>query len=207
MASRPSVTDASTAIGFGDPFSITSQASLAAFNFSFTLANSTFYDPNVTRNIRIIESPQTGSVKAQVLDEEARAKFEKGFMERLDADRFEPGVKSSTEYYVEQWLSTNPFLVQTSIGRFFLSNTSHVNRLVGVLSVVAHLDKKALSPANELIALAALSHSSVEVKEYALRAYEYWEDPVLVAKLKDFSIQPAWLEEYKNEIIEDVIGG
>lgn len=207
MANRPSVTDISTAIGIGDPFSITSQTNLAAFNFSFTHANSSFYDPNVTRNIRIIESPQTGSAKPQVLDEEARAKFEKGFMERLDSDRFEPGVKSSTEYYVEQWLATSPFLVQTSIGKFFLANTSHVNRLVGVLSVVAHLDKEALSPANELIALAALSHGSVEVKEYALRAYEYWEDPVLVAKLKDFSIQPAWLEEYKNEIIEDVIGG
>lgn len=207
MENRHSCKESTSVVGAGEQYSFTSFGGLASSNFSFTFANSTFSDPKVGRNIRVLESPQTGTVNAPLLDEEARAKFEKGFMERLDVDRFEPGVKSSTEYYVEQWLATNALLVQTTIGKFFLRNTSHPNRLVGVLSVIAHLDKEALSPANELIALAALSHSSVEVKEYALRAYEYWEDPVLVEKLKDFTIQPTWLEDYKNEIIEDVMGG
>ena len=169
-------------------------------------SESTVSDVNAKKKLRIIEAPATGAVQAKSTDEELRARFEKDFLERLDVDHFEPGIKSSTEHYVEQWLASNPMLVQTAIGKLYLSNTARINRLVGILTVVAHLDRVALSPANELVALAAMSHSSIQVKEYALRAYEYWEDAELVEKLKYYTLHPQWLEDYKNEIIEDVMG-
>lgn len=152
------------------------------------------------------EPTSTSTSMHDLTGDELGVKFEKELLECLDSDFIEPGVKSATEYFVEKWLSIHPVLVQTSLGRIYLGNTSDTRRIVGILTVVAHLDKQALSPANELIALGSLAHTSVEVKEFALRAYEYWEDTELVARLKNFEMQPKWLDDYRKEIIMDVCG-
>jgi hypothetical protein len=73
--------------------------------------------------------------------------------------------------------------------------------------MVAHLDRNVFHPMNELLALSALTHPSVEVKECAVRAYEYWEDPELVRRLIDRELTPKWLDDYRLEVISDICGG
>lgn len=134
------------------------------------------------------------------------ALFVSELMHFLDSDDFEAGVKSGAEKYIESKLAENAIVAQLGVGTVFLSCTDKPRRLVGILAAVSHLDQKAFSPMNELVALSALSHSSIEVKESAVRAYEYWEDPVLVGRLKDFQLTPNWLDEYRQEVISDICG-
>ena len=72
--------------------------------------------------------------------------------------------------------------------------------------MIAHADRKALSPNNQLITLASLTHESAEVKEFALGVYETWGDSKLVDQLKSVSMHPKWLDDYRKEVIAEFCG-
>ena len=79
--------------------------------------------------------------------------------------------------------------------------------LISILKVITHSDPKVFAPMNRAVATSALSHQSVEVRECAVRAYEYWEDPTLFIDLQMRPLQPDWLEEYKQLVISEGTGG
>lgn len=132
--------------------------------------------------------------------------FRKGLEDCLDNDFFEPGIKSATDHYVEKWLATNAIMTQVETGKVFLANRGNDRRIVGILNVVSHMDLKTFHPMNEMIAVGALSHRSTEIKECAIRAFEYWEDIELIRSLKHHTLTPKWLDDYRQEVISDFCG-
>ncbi|WP_440089726.1 hypothetical protein [Pseudomonas fragariae (ex Marin et al. 2024)] len=164
--------------------------------------------PVVPKEVWLEEAATTQTVVplAQNTEESKAQQFRAGLEACLDADVFEPGLKSATEHYIEKWLQENALLVQINVGKVFLEYSHHEKRLVGILNAIAHLDRETFHPVNELIARASLSHMSVEVKECAIRVYEYWEDPALVEHLKNHTLTPKWLDEYRKQVIIDFCG-
>jgi hypothetical protein len=132
--------------------------------------------------------------------------FRKGLEDCLDNDFFEPGVKSASDHYVEKWLAINPMMVQVETGKVFLASRGNDRRLAGILNLISHMAIETFHPMNELIALGALSHNSAEIKESAIRAFEYWEDIDLISNLKHHQLTPKWVDDYRLEVISDFCG-
>ena len=47
-------------------------------------------------------------------------------------------------------------------------------------------------------------HKSVEVKEMAIRVFENWNTIESYTFLKNCTLTPAWLEDYKNEVLANI---
>lgn len=153
-----------------------------------------------------INALRTPYVFTDPLEEKEANEFKTGLIAMLESDNFEPDKKSITERYVEQWLARKPTLSQLVIMQLFLESRSNDKRIIGILNLLAHLDVEKFRPSNEIIAVGAFSHRSNEVKECALRAFEYWEHKDLAAGLKDHRLTPKWLDDYRISIISDICG-
>ncbi|MNG28649.1 hypothetical protein D3C84_1139370 [compost metagenome] len=75
------------------------------------------------------------------------------------------------------------------------------------MKIIAHADRQSLEPISNVVSIAALSHSSVEVRECGIRAFEYWEDSSMADLLESTHVEPAWLEEYKLDVISSLRKG
>ncbi|MBO1537573.1 hypothetical protein [Pseudomonas sp. OA65] len=172
-----------------------------------TFSDSNDFNVLAQKEIWIEEASTTQTVNPVAASGEEKAKlFRAGLEACLDADVFEPGLKSATEHYIEKWLQDDALLVQINLGKIYLDCSNNEKRLVGILNAIAHLSRETFHPVNELIARASLSHISVEVKECAIRVYEYWEDPTLITHLKNHALTPRWLDEYRQQVIADFCG-
>lgn len=157
--------------------------------------------------IRLEEASTTTSQNSAIRLEKTEADvFRKGLEDCLDNDFFEPGIKSATDHYVEKWLATNAMMTQVETGKVFLANRGNDRRIVGILNLVSHMDMSTFHPMNEMIAIGALSHRSTEIKECAIRAFEYWENIELIRSLKHHTLTPKWLDDYRREVISDFCG-
>lgn len=54
------------------------------------------------------------------------------------------------------------------------------------------------------MAIAAFSHTSEEVKELGIRAFEYWANEPSLAALEHVDVGNGWLNDYLQEVIEDL---
>ncbi|ULL07064.1 hypothetical protein JNO42_08635 [Pseudomonas putida] len=160
--------------------------------------------------VRVAEAATNSADAPIVVWDEAEAKeaadFRNGLISSLESDIFEPEKKSITERYVEQWLVRKPNLAKMEIMRVFLESRKNDKRIIGILNLLAHLDPLTYHPANEMIAIGSFSHQSNEVKECALRAFEYWEDKGMAEGLKNHQLTPKWIDDYRLQIISDICG-
>ncbi|CAI8837488.1 hypothetical protein [Pseudomonas sp. IT-P260] len=194
--------------------SILSQGALSLKNASLTLrtAPKTISEKqnettNTPLNIRLEGASTTTSSGDAVRTSKTEAdRFRKGLEDCLDNDFFEPGTKSAADHYVERWLSLRPLMTQVETGKVFLASRGNDRRLIGILNLITHMDMKTFHPMNEMIALSALSHRSTEIKECAVRAFEYWEDVDLIRSLTHHTLTPKWLDDYRLEVISDFCG-
>lgn len=144
-------------------------------------------------------SPTLTSEKSYSPD---RVNFKNGFRDCLIGDHSDYGTKSMAEVFVENWVDKKGvFQVQFWLGEVYLENQTDPDTLMALLKVVMHVDPKDFQPVNRIVALASLSHASLEVRECAVRCYEYWECSEFYVDLATRPLEPAWLEEYKNSFI------
>ncbi|MFT5782332.1 MAG: hypothetical protein ACI9EB_001719 [Pseudomonas sp.] len=136
---------------------------------------------------------------------EQRARFKKVFRSIVEANSSEFGIKSSAEIYVEESLLRKPVFTKTCLNELYLENSSNETMLIAILKILAHSDRAQLYPVGETVAIAALSHSSIEVRECGVRAFEYWESKDAVTVLMNTHLAPDWLEEYKLEVIRNIL--
>lgn len=163
--------------------------------------------PNDRQASRLrIADNSTPATRSFSVNPEAAKRFRIGLEKSLANDSVESGMKSAAEYYIEKWLMTEPLLVQIELSNVWLNSLKDSSKIVGLLHIIAHADRKILSPINQVITLASLNHESAEVKEFAISVYETWGDPNLVEQLKSFPMHPKWLDDYRKEVIAEFCG-
>jgi len=151
--------------------------------------------------------PKSQLHQQQVLDKNRKIKeFSSEFYRIIEHDHFEFGVTSNIERYVDNWIARDLKTTQLALAQIFYENQLVEKISIGILKILAHVDASILSPTNRGIAMNALTLPSLEVRECAVRAYEYWEDPDFLVDLEIRQLEPAWLEEYKQTVITEVRG-
>lgn len=136
---------------------------------------------------------------------EQKTKFKAMFRKIVESEIFEFGVRSAAEAFVEDQLLRRPNFTKNCLNELYLEYAATDAQLaVAVLKVLAHSDRDLLFPVADTVAIAALSHVSLEVRECGVRAFEYWESPKAIGVLEQTKLEPAWLEEYKLEVIRNI---
>lgn len=177
------------------------------FDSSVTGTNHTKGTERPTITVLSSETPSVALQQRQILDKRRKIKeFSTEFYRTIEHDHFEFGVTANIERMVEKWIARDLKTTQLALAQLFQDNQRIEKIAIGILKIIAHVDPEILHPMNRSVASSALSLPSIEVRECAVRAYEYWERADFMIDLEMRPLSPAWLEEYKLTVIAEARG-
>lgn len=117
---------------------------------------------------------------------------------------FEFGFENELDCFLRESLAKNAMATKQWLNDIFLKHFKEVPVVVGVLRAIAHLEYLEIYPTGPTMALAALSHRDVEVRDCAIRAFENWESPEGLAYLRLIRCEQRWLQDYLERVIADL---
>ena len=132
-----------------------------------------------------------------------KSKFSRSFLDSICKSNFEFGYDSLADIFIREHLAENS-LTKTWINEIFIENFRDIGITTGILRVIAHLDYREIAPQGLTIALAALSHSSAEVRECGIRAFENWSTSEGLEILRTVKCKEKWLQDYVDQVIIDI---
>ena len=127
----------------------------------------------------------------------------------MKEENYENGVPSTSEIFFQTVYEKDRLVALNSISRLFMDNFNPdlkgTQYLIGVLHIISHFDYEAVYPIGQMIAISSIGFSnSVEVQEYGVKCFENWEHKDGINKLKAISFSTKWLQEYANDVIEEL---
>ncbi len=117
---------------------------------------------------------------------------------------FEFGFENELDCFLRESLAKNAMATKEWLNEVFIEHLEDVAVVVGILRAIAHLEYHEIYPTGPTMAIAALSHRDVEVRECGIRAFENWESPDALAPLRAIRCEEPWLQEYLGEVIADL---
>jgi len=117
---------------------------------------------------------------------------------------FEFGFETLADAFVRDRLKENAMATKQWLNDLFLEHFSDINITTGILRIISHFPYKDIVPQGPTIALAALRHQSVEVRECGIRALENWGTMQCLKILQHLHCPEPWLADYVNQIIADM---
>lgn len=126
------------------------------------------------------------------------------FISMVNEDIFEFGYISNSERFINDLISNSQFDAKQWLESVFMSNFDNTKIIIGILHVISHFKYKIISPQGQVMALSALIHKNIEVRECAIRAFENWGHVDSLRVLKSIKCDEKWLFDYVQQIISDL---
>lgn len=136
------------------------------------------------------------------------------FLNTIKNDIIEDGIFSKIDILCEKYYNENSLFFLRVISDLFykyINTNNHI--LVGILSVLSKIEYSKIFPVAMTIILSSINHKSIEVKDYALKAIEFWSlsesfsslylCKILINSLKNTEIKEPWMKLYVDDIIKD----
>ena len=161
-------------------------------------------EPSFNEIIKRTSTATLGEQPNQGLLIQQRNKFTEELMSLILHEDFEYGIDTRADAFVRRYMALNAPTTKDWLGRIYIDNVSNIPVLIGLLRIVARLDYQEIKPPGQLIAIAALSHSNIEVQECGVRAFESWEAIDSLEILENLKVSTKWLQEYINEVVSDL---
>jgi hypothetical protein len=168
----------------------------------FTINKTTGSGLNKDRNI--IESVTSGILPEPDLTFD---NYTSTLLNMMQNEVFESGFSTESEKFVKSLIEQNQQATMTWLNGIFNRNIDSPKIIVGILHIISHFDYKKVYPNGQTIAMAAAFHKNVEVKDYAVKAFENWDNVDSLPILKNMDCQEQWLQEYIDELINDLEKG
>ena len=99
--------------------------------------------------------------------------FTPSLIELIKEVDFEYGVDTSADIFLRSRMQDNALYTKACLNDTFLRYYADLSILCGILRLIARFDYLQLYPEGPTMALAALSHSDIEVNECGIRAFEH----------------------------------
>lgn len=117
----------------------------------------------------------------------------------------EDGVSTKLEEYVKhdvipQIGCDNAFRILNDLYLDYIWNSEV---LILLLHTISHFDYDSIKPNGQMMAISALSHDNLEVKDYGIKAFENWNQKKSIKMLQRLETS----SEFINEYIKDVVAG
>lgn len=131
-------------------------------------------------------------------------KFQPIFVSTLKSQELEIDYKNHIEYQLEELFKENDFVTKDWLNDVYIENFNDTKFLINILKIIGNFDKKLIASFGIVTAGSALSHKNVEVKEMAVRVFENWYTIQSYTFLKQCSLTPKWLNDYKDEVLLNI---
>lgn len=95
----------------------------------------------------------------------------------------------------------NDDLGQSFIRKYFMDNFKYDHKLISLLHAISHLDYELVSDSGPYLAGMCLNHKNLEVREFALKAFENWQSKDTLDYLQNIAFEQQWMQEYLVKII------
>ena len=129
----------------------------------------------------------------------------------LESEDFETGISNPSEKYFRKLLDKNAIASMNSLSTLFMNNYSidgrKTNVLIGVLHILSHLNYLNVYPRGQMMAMCALNHKNKHVAEYGIKCFENWGHPDGIEKLNAVQFAATWLQEYAQDVIDELMNG
>jgi hypothetical protein len=122
----------------------------------------------------------------------------------LQEEITESGMANPSEKIVESLYSENKWKANILLNELFVENFHTLHIIVGVLHIISHFDYDLVSPEGPTMAIAALTHKDVEVREYGVKCFENWRHKDGIGVLEHIKADEQWLQNYINLVIRDL---
>jgi hypothetical protein len=134
-----------------------------------------------------------------------RNQFTRDFLHIIKEQDFEYGINTQADLFVKKHFLKNELVTIQWLHELFVSNyhkdTSILN---GILIVFSHFQYSEIYPHGQMTALAAISHSNLEVRECGVRSFENWATIDCLYILKSIHYSEDWLQEYVTSVVSDL---
>lgn len=189
-------------------FSETDHFVPSSYQYSYSLEYP-FAEPLKTLDYSFIniESPQSTESIENFLNRERLHKFKEftiNFLELIKEHGFEYGMDSPAEIFVRECIQENELATREWLNDIFIQNYDNVSVLTGILRVISHFDYNEISPEGITMALAAIPHANVQVRECGIRALENWGTIECLKILKNIHYPENWLQSYVDQVVKDL---
>ncbi len=176
---------------------------------NFIKFNNTLYNPlsfgSITKEENTIISDSKAALKANIkFKKHIESKFQNVFVSTLKNQELEIDYKNHIEFLLEDFFLENEYVTKDWLNEVYVSNYNDTKFLVNILKIIGNLDKQLLKSFGIVISGSALVHKNVEVKEMAIRVFENWNTIESYTFLKNCSLVPKWLNDYKNEVLANI---
>ncbi len=121
----------------------------------------------------------------------------------VDSD-FEYGIESSVDVFIRNQIKKNWLATKSCLSEIFVEHFGHPTILIGLLRSVSRLSYFEISPEGQIMAVAALSHVDIEVRECGIRAFENWGNLHSLIVLENLEVSPPWLQDYVCRVVHDL---
>lgn len=118
----------------------------------------------------------------------------------ISEDDFEYGFDSKLDYFINDLISTNRYATLIWLNALFTKYFSNPKILLGLLRIISRMEYNDIYPIGQTMAVAALSHKSDEIKEFGVRAFEYWNNLNSLEILGQLHGNTEWLQDYIDEV-------
>ena len=133
-----------------------------------------------------------------------RDEFSKHLIQLLREQDFEYGIDTPADGLVRRCFKENEVVLKQWLNQLFIENFCDTRITIGILRVISHIEYHEISPEGVTMAIAAFSHSNIEVQECGIRAFENWCNFKSLEVLKSVSCKEDWLQDYLNQVIADI---
>lgn len=154
----------------------------------------------------ILDTNVPTGIEQIVVSSESNQILKDNFITMLKEDNFEFGYSSKSEKFIEDRIKEQSTDTKSWLQQIFIENFGDVIVSTGILHIISHLDYDIVAPEGPIMAVAALSHKDVQVRECGIRAFENWGDKESLEVLKNLRCEEKWLQKYVDQIIKDLEG-
>jgi len=151
------------------------------------------------------EQPYDDSSQENLLNRnrlaEFKRRFEGKFLKALENSEFEFGNDALADRFLRERLKENEMATKTWLNEIFIDRFNQKAVVTGLLRVIAHLEHSEIAPQGPTMALAAMTHSDVEVRECGVRALENWGSQVYITALQAVDFPEPWLQDYVSQVV------
>lgn len=141
-------------------------------------------------------------------DETSNLKEENKFIQQLidiiiNSD-FEFDKNTDVEPFILSELNINKTITLQRINKLFINKFNDIKIVMGILISLSHFEKEQVTPNCETMALAALAHEDLEVKECGVRVFESFGDKESIKLLETVDTNIPWFQDYIKSVIRDL---
>lgn len=131
-------------------------------------------------------------------------KYKNKIIQLINENDFEYGYSSKLDEFILELIKINRLATKELLNDLLIEEYNDASIVCGLLRTVSHIDYDEITPQGDTMALAALSHIDLEVKECGIRAFENWANSESLSVLESTNIDNPFLQNYLDKVILDI---